>query len=85
MEPTDITALQVPAEPSLTQDTGIDWFVREPGLLLLWEQLLMEVRERIVHRDRMQDHCHRMPWKTTENGVQQLREVTVLDFLEGMM
>lgn len=25
MEPTDLPAVQAPAEPSLTQDTGIDW------------------------------------------------------------
>lgn len=57
-------------------------FVREPQPLL-WEQLLMDVRERVVHRDRMQDHHHRMPWKITEEGTQQLRGVTVLEAFFG--
>lgn len=84
MEPTDITTVQVPAKASLTQDAGTDWvFGREPGPLPLWERLLMNVRERIVHRDRLQEHHHRMPWKTTEEGIQQLRQVAVLEVLFG--
>ncbi|RMC20045.1 hypothetical protein DUI87_00891 [Hirundo rustica rustica] len=39
----------------------------------------MSVRERFVHRDRMQEHHHRMRWKTLEEGIQQLREVAVLE------
>ncbi|RMC19944.1 hypothetical protein DUI87_03512 [Hirundo rustica rustica] len=39
----------------------------------------MSVRERFVHRDRMQEHQHRMRWKTLEEGIQQLREVAVLE------
>ncbi|RMB89430.1 hypothetical protein DUI87_34190 [Hirundo rustica rustica] len=41
----------------------------------------MSVRERFVHRDRMQEHHHRMRWKTLEEGIQQLREVAVLEVL----
>nr|XP_031360728.1 Friend virus susceptibility protein 1-like [Lonchura striata domestica] len=68
----------------LTQDSGINQvFVREPGSLSLWERLLMSVRERFVHRERMQDHHHRMCWKTLEEGIQQLREVAVLEVLFG--
>ncbi|RMC20051.1 hypothetical protein DUI87_00897 [Hirundo rustica rustica] len=64
----------------LTQDSGVNQvFVREPGPLSLWERLLMSVRERFVHRDRMQEHHHRMRWKTLEEGIQQLREVAVLE------
>ncbi|RMC05593.1 hypothetical protein DUI87_17678 [Hirundo rustica rustica] len=43
----------------------------------------MSVRERFVHRDRMQEHHHRMRWKTLEEGIQQLREVAVLEVLFG--
>ncbi|RMC11837.1 hypothetical protein DUI87_11963 [Hirundo rustica rustica] len=43
----------------------------------------MSVRERFVHRDRMQEHQHRMRWKTLEEGIQQLREVVVLEVLFG--
>ncbi|RMC11042.1 hypothetical protein DUI87_12234 [Hirundo rustica rustica] len=43
----------------------------------------MSVRERFVHRDRMQEHHHRMHWKTLEEGIQQLREVAVLEVLFG--
>ncbi|RMC19012.1 hypothetical protein DUI87_03615 [Hirundo rustica rustica] len=43
----------------------------------------MSVRERFVHRDRMQEHYHRMRWKTLEEGIQQLREVAVLEVLFG--
>ncbi|RMC18002.1 hypothetical protein DUI87_04878 [Hirundo rustica rustica] len=68
----------------LTQDSGVNQvFVREPGPLSLWERLLMSVRERFVHRDRMQEHHHRMRWKTLEEGIQQLREVAVLEVLFG--
>ena len=68
----------------LTQDSGVDQvFVRETGPLSLWEQLLMSVRERFVHRKRMQEHHHRMHWKTLEEGIQQLREVAVLEVLCG--
>ncbi|RMC21558.1 hypothetical protein DUI87_02424 [Hirundo rustica rustica] len=66
----------------LTQDSGVNQvFVREPGPLSLWERLLMSVRERFVHRDRMQEHHNRMRWKTLEEGIQQLREVAVLEVL----
>ncbi|XP_053800356.1 uncharacterized protein LOC128789003 isoform X1 [Vidua chalybeata] len=68
----------------LTQDSGMNQiFVREPGSLSLWERLLMSVRERFVHRERMQEHHHRMRWKTLEEGIQQLREVAVLEVLFG--
>ncbi|RMB92485.1 hypothetical protein DUI87_31127 [Hirundo rustica rustica] len=68
----------------LTQDSGVNQvFIREPGPLSLWERLLMSVRERFVHRDRMQEHQHRMHWKTLEEGIQQLREVAVLEVLFG--
>ncbi|RMC04284.1 hypothetical protein DUI87_19103 [Hirundo rustica rustica] len=68
----------------LTQDSGVNQvFVREPGPLSLWERLLMSVRERFVYRDRMQEHHHRMRWKTLEEGIQQLREVAVLEVLFG--
>ncbi|RMC11862.1 hypothetical protein DUI87_11988 [Hirundo rustica rustica] len=68
----------------LTQDSDVnEVFVREPGPLSLWEWLLMSVRERFVHRDRMQEHQHRMRWKTLEEGIQQLREVAVLEVLFG--
>ncbi|RMB99856.1 hypothetical protein DUI87_23634 [Hirundo rustica rustica] len=68
----------------LTQDSGVNQaFVREPGPLSLWERLLMSVQERFVHRDRMQEHHHRMRWKTLEEGIQQLREVAVLEVLFG--
>ncbi|RMC13464.1 hypothetical protein DUI87_08537 [Hirundo rustica rustica] len=43
----------------------------------------MSVRERFVHRDRMQEHQHRMRWKTLEQGIQKLREVAVLEVLFG--
>ncbi|RMB89035.1 hypothetical protein DUI87_34605 [Hirundo rustica rustica] len=43
----------------------------------------MSVRERFVHRDRMQEHHHRMRWKTLEEGIQQLRKVAVLEVLFG--
>ncbi|RMC16235.1 hypothetical protein DUI87_08450 [Hirundo rustica rustica] len=43
----------------------------------------MSVRERFVHRDRMQEHHHRMRWKTLEEGIQKLREVAVLEVLFG--
>ncbi|RMC20012.1 hypothetical protein DUI87_00858 [Hirundo rustica rustica] len=43
----------------------------------------MSVRERFVHRDRMQEHHHGMRWKTLEEGIQQLREVAVLEVLFG--
>ncbi|RMC21393.1 hypothetical protein DUI87_02257 [Hirundo rustica rustica] len=43
----------------------------------------MSVREKFVHRDRMQEHHHRMRWKTLEEGIQQLREVAVLEVLFG--
>ncbi|TRZ10533.1 hypothetical protein HGM15179_016574 [Zosterops borbonicus] len=68
----------------LTQDSGMNQiFVREPGSLSLWERLLMSVRERFVHRERMQEHHHRMRWKTLEEGIQQLREVAILEVLFG--
>ncbi|RMC21422.1 hypothetical protein DUI87_02288 [Hirundo rustica rustica] len=68
----------------LTQDSGVNQLlVREPGPLSLWERLLMSVWERFVHRDRMQEHQHRMRWKTLEEGIQQLREVAVLEVLFG--
>ncbi|RMC13547.1 hypothetical protein DUI87_08623 [Hirundo rustica rustica] len=68
----------------LTQDSGVNQgFIREPGPLSLWERLLMSVRERSVHRDRMQEHQHRMRWKTLEEGIQQPREVAVLEVLFG--
>ncbi|RMC08969.1 hypothetical protein DUI87_13965 [Hirundo rustica rustica] len=43
----------------------------------------MSVRERFVHRDRMQEHHHRMRWKTLEEGIQQMREVAVLEVFFG--
>lgn len=43
----------------------------------------MSARERFVHRERMQEHHHRMHWKTLEEGIQQLREVAVLEELFG--
>ncbi|RMC18270.1 hypothetical protein DUI87_04152 [Hirundo rustica rustica] len=43
----------------------------------------MSVRERFVYRVRMQEHHHRMCWKTLEEGIQQLREVAVLEVLFG--
>ncbi|XP_063280886.1 uncharacterized protein LOC134565298 [Prinia subflava] len=68
----------------LTQDSGVNQvFVREQGPLYLWERLLMSVRERFVHRERMQEYHHRMCWKTLEEGIQQLREVAVLEALFG--
>ncbi|TRZ07927.1 hypothetical protein HGM15179_019174, partial [Zosterops borbonicus] len=68
----------------LTQDSGVNQvFVREPGPLSLWEWLLMSVRERFVHRDRMQEHHRTMHWKTLEEGIQKLREVAVLEVLFG--
>ncbi|KAF4805505.1 hypothetical protein TURU_000714 [Turdus rufiventris] len=68
----------------LTQDSGLNHvFVREPGSLSLWERLLMSVRERFVYRERMPEHHHRMCWKTLEEGIQQLREVAVLEVLFG--
>ncbi|RMC16306.1 hypothetical protein DUI87_08522 [Hirundo rustica rustica] len=68
----------------LTQGSGVNQvFVREQGPLSLWERLLMSVRERFVHRDRMQEHHHRMCWKTLEEGIEQLREVAVLEVLFG--
>ena len=46
---------------SLTQDLGVDQvFMREPGPLSLWEQLLMSVRERFIHKYRRQEYHHRM-------------------------
>ncbi|XP_041875974.1 uncharacterized protein LOC121660630 [Corvus kubaryi] len=69
---------------SLTQDPGVDQiFVREPGPLSLWERLLMSVRERFIHKERMQEYHHRMQWKTLEQGIQQLREVAILEVLFG--
>ena len=66
----------------LTQDSGVDQvFVKEPGPLSLWEQLLMSVRERFVNRERMQEHHNSMCWKTLEEGIQQLREVAILQIL----
>lgn len=68
----------------LTQDSGMNTiFVRESGSLSLREQLLLSVRERFVHRERMQQHHHRMHWKTLEEGIEQLREVAVLEVLFG--
>ncbi|XP_005042583.1 PREDICTED: uncharacterized protein LOC101816049 [Ficedula albicollis] len=68
----------------LTQDSGLNQvFVREPGPLSLWERLLMSVRERFVYRERMPEHHRRRPWKTLEEGIQQLREVAVLEVLFG--
>ncbi|OWK54466.1 Gag-Pol polyprotein [Lonchura striata] len=68
----------------LTQDSGMNQvFVREPDSLFLWEWLLMSVRERFVHRERMQEHQHRTCWKTLEEGIQQLREVAALEVLFG--
>ncbi|RMB91858.1 hypothetical protein DUI87_31786 [Hirundo rustica rustica] len=68
----------------LTQDSGVNQvFVREPGPLSLWGWLLMSVQERFVQRDRMQEHHHRMRWKTIEEGIQKLREVAVLEVLFG--
>ncbi|RMC20397.1 hypothetical protein DUI87_01246 [Hirundo rustica rustica] len=68
----------------LTQDSGVNQvFVRELGPLSLWERLLMSLRERFVHRDRMQEHHHRMRWKTLEEGIQKLREVAALEVLFG--
>ncbi|KAF4796453.1 hypothetical protein TURU_083929 [Turdus rufiventris] len=68
----------------LTQDSGVDQvFIRDPGLLSLWEWLLMSVRERFVHRERMQEYHHRMHWKTLEEGIQQLRVVEVLEVFFG--
>ncbi|RMC04379.1 hypothetical protein DUI87_19200 [Hirundo rustica rustica] len=43
----------------------------------------MSVRERFVHRERMQEQHHRMHWKTLEEGIQNLREVAVLEVLFG--
>ncbi|RMC21927.1 hypothetical protein DUI87_02798 [Hirundo rustica rustica] len=43
----------------------------------------MSERERFVHKDRMQEDHHRMRWKTLEEGIQQLREVEVLEVLFG--
>ena len=69
---------------SLSQDSGVDQiFVREPGPLPLWERLLMSVRKRFVNRERMQEHHNRMQWKTLEEGIQQLKEVAVLEVLFG--
>ncbi|TRZ09397.1 hypothetical protein HGM15179_017708 [Zosterops borbonicus] len=68
----------------LTQDSGVNQiFVREPGPLSLWERLLMSVRERFDHRDRMQEYRHKMHQKTLEEEIQQLREVAVLEVLFG--
>ncbi|XP_005061071.1 PREDICTED: uncharacterized protein LOC101811939 [Ficedula albicollis] len=65
---------------SLAQDSGVDHiFLREQGLLSLWHQLLMSVRERFVHKESMQEHHRRMCWKTLEEGIQQLREVAILE------
>ena len=41
----------------------------------------MSVRERFVQRERMQEHHNRMRWKTLEEGIQQLKEVAVLEVL----
>ncbi|KAF4793609.1 hypothetical protein TURU_109620 [Turdus rufiventris] len=69
---------------SLTQNSGVDQiFVREPGPLCLWVQLLMSARERFVNRERMQEHHNRIHWKTLEEGIQHLREVAVLEVLFG--
>ncbi|KAF4804387.1 hypothetical protein TURU_008424 [Turdus rufiventris] len=65
---------------SLTQDVCVDQvFVKEPGALSL--RLAFNECERFVHRERMQKHHHRMPWKTLEEGIQQLREVAALEVL----
>ncbi|RMB91853.1 hypothetical protein DUI87_31781 [Hirundo rustica rustica] len=37
----------------------------------------------VLLRDRMQEHHHRMRWKTIEEGIQKLREVAVLEVLFG--
>ncbi|XP_063281038.1 uncharacterized protein LOC134565396 isoform X1 [Prinia subflava] len=53
----------------LTQDSGVNQvFVREQGPLHLWERLLMSVRGRFIHRDRIQEHHHRMCWKNLRKG-----------------
>lgn len=54
---------------SLAQDVAIEQvFMREPGPLSFWEQLLASVRERFVCRDRLQEHHHKKPWKTMKEG-----------------
>ncbi|KAF4792227.1 hypothetical protein TURU_123189 [Turdus rufiventris] len=68
----------------LTQDSGVDQiFVREQSPLPLWKRLFMSVRERFVNKERMEEHHHRMQWKTLEEGIQQLREVAVLEVRFG--
>lgn len=60
---------------SSAQDVGIEQaFLREPGALSLWEQLLTIVTERFVYRDSLQKHHNKMAWKTMQEGIQYLRE-----------
>ena len=69
---------------SLSQDSGVDQiFLREPGPLPLWERLSVSARERFVNKERMQEHHNTMCWRTLEEGIQQLREVAVLEVLFG--